>query len=220
MTATAVPAALADHLVPLSGDWGLWRDFAVRSAGFPVSGLKLFGPGDESVRLRGVARDPMFREAVTWQNPAAVDNAVLKLAEGSSAKPSRTRQREEMVASYWQRYCAKNDTIGFFGPLAWGRIDDEGRRSGGALGGSSRRPRRALRGMGRGGPRADDRPVAVVPEPPAGDRAAPPARAAQGTHGLRQLARLEAARAAVSQAPSRRGALAALARIRRVLLRS
>ena len=124
MTATAVPAALADHLVPLSGDWGLWRDFAIRSAGFPVSGLKLFGPGEESVRLRGVARDPMFREAVTWQNPAAVDNAVLKLADGSSAKPSRTRQREEMAASYWQRYCAKNDTIGFFGPLAWGRIDD------------------------------------------------------------------------------------------------
>ena len=31
-----------------------------------------------------------------------------------------------MVASYWQRYCAKNDTIGFFGPLAWGRFAEEG----------------------------------------------------------------------------------------------
>jgi hypothetical protein len=30
------------------------------------------------------------------------------------------------VASYWQRYCAKNDTIGFFGPLAWGRVTDDG----------------------------------------------------------------------------------------------
>lgn len=78
------------------------------------------------MRLRGVAHDPMFREAVTWQNPAALDNAVLKVAEGSPAKPSRARQREELVASYWQRYCAKNDTIGFFGPLAWGRIDDNG----------------------------------------------------------------------------------------------
>ena len=129
MTATVSPLAssgLTDHHVPLSGEWELWRDFAVRSAGFPVSGLEAFGPGDEAVRLRGVAHDPMFREAVTWQNPAALDNGVLKLADGSPTKPSRTRQREELVASYWQRYCAKNDTIGFFGPLAWGRISDNG----------------------------------------------------------------------------------------------
>lgn len=129
MTATALhPAASGetDQQVPLSAEWALWRDFAVRSAGFPVQGLEAFGPGDESVRLRGVARDSMFREAVTWQNPAALDNAVLKIADGSPAKPSRARQREELVASYWQRYCAKNDTIGFFRPLAWGRISDKG----------------------------------------------------------------------------------------------
>jgi Lantibiotic dehydratase, N terminus len=112
--------------VPLAGDWALWRDFAVRSAGFPVSGLEAFGPGDEGARLREVARDPLFREAVTWQNPAAFANAVLKVAEGAPTKPSRARQREEIVASYWQRYCAKNDTIGFFGPLAWGRVSDDG----------------------------------------------------------------------------------------------
>ena len=40
------------------------------------------------------------------------------------APTSKTRRREDVVASYWQRYCAKNDTIGFYGPLAWGRIDD------------------------------------------------------------------------------------------------
>ena len=125
MTATA-PLPLTDHHVPLAGTWELWRDFAVRSAGFPVSGLEAFGPDGESVRLRGVAHDPMFREAVTWQNPAALDNAVLKVAGGSPAKPSSTRRREEVVASYWQRYCAKNDTIGFFGPLAWGRIEADG----------------------------------------------------------------------------------------------
>ncbi len=129
MTATAshpASGALADHHVPLLGEWELWRDFAVRSAGFPVSGLEAFGKGDETIRLRGVACDPMFREAVTWQNPEAHDNAVLKLADGSPAKPNRMRQREELVGSYWQRYCAKNDTIGFFGPLAWGRIEDDG----------------------------------------------------------------------------------------------
>jgi Lantibiotic dehydratase, N terminus len=110
----------------LGGDWRLWRDFAVRSAGFPVRGLDAFGPGDESARLQQVAREPRFQEAVTWQNPAALENAVLKVAAGAPTKPSRARQREEIVASYWQRYCAKNDTIGFFGPLAWGRIEDDG----------------------------------------------------------------------------------------------
>jgi hypothetical protein len=112
-------------VVRLTGDWVLWPDFAVTSAGFPVSGLAAFGPGDESARLRAVARDPGFCEAVTWQNPAALANAVVKVAEGSSSKPSRARQREEIVASYWQRYCGKNDTIGFFGPLAWGRVSDD-----------------------------------------------------------------------------------------------
>lgn len=112
--------------VALAPGWRLWRDFAVRSAGFPVSGLDVFGSGDESARIREVAADPAFLEAVTWQNPAAVDHAVVKVAAGGTAKPSRARQREELVSSYWQRYCAKNDTIGFFGPLAWGRFVDDG----------------------------------------------------------------------------------------------
>jgi hypothetical protein len=114
------------HLLPLTDDWALWRDFAVRSAGFPVSGLEVFGPGDEHVRLQGVARDGAFREAVTWQSREALASAVDKLAGGVTESPARQRRREDVVASYWQRYCAKNDTIGFFGPLAWGRCAEEG----------------------------------------------------------------------------------------------
>ena len=112
---------MREHL-PLGGDWLLWEDFAVRSAGFPITGVDVFGPGDEGGRLQTVARDPAFREAVAWQNRAALANAVDKVATGSPTKPNRQRRREEVVASYWQRYCAKNDTIGFFGPLAWGQI--------------------------------------------------------------------------------------------------
>ena len=114
------------HLLQLIGDWALWRDFAVRSAGFPVSGLEVFGPGDERPRLQGVARDPAFREAVTWQSREALASAVDKLAEDVRESPSRQRRHEDVVASYWQRYCAKNDTIGFFGPLAWGRFAEDG----------------------------------------------------------------------------------------------
>ncbi len=114
------------HLIPLRGDWALWRDVALRSAGFPVSGLDVFGAGDEPGRLREIAANPRFREAVTWQNRAAVHTAIDKVATGSPASGSKQRQREELVASYWQRYCAKNDTIGYFGPLAWARMVDDG----------------------------------------------------------------------------------------------
>ena len=114
------------HLVRLNPEWALWRDLAVRSAGFPVSGLDVFGLADERAGLRAVASDRLFREAVTWQNRAVLHNAVGKVAAGSPAPGSDHRRREEVVASYWQRYCAKNDTIGFFGPLAWGRFADDG----------------------------------------------------------------------------------------------
>ncbi|MFC5174890.1 lantibiotic dehydratase, partial [Streptomyces mutomycini] len=41
----------------------------------------------------------------------------------ASGRSSMPRQREELVAHYWQRFCVKNDTIGFFGPVGWGRVD-------------------------------------------------------------------------------------------------
>ena len=122
MTATVTIAAHVADRVALADGWLLWRDFAVRSAGFPIDGLSVFGPGDESARLRVVAREAAFREAMTWQNTAAVANALDKI--GDAAGSSKARRREDVVASYWQRYCAKNDTIGFYGPLAWGRVAD------------------------------------------------------------------------------------------------
>ncbi|MGN6168402.1 MAG: hypothetical protein ACTHQQ_09560, partial [Solirubrobacteraceae bacterium] len=114
------------HLRSLAGDWALWRDFAVRSAGFPVGGLDVFGVEDESARLAEVASDPMFGEAVIWQNRSAYRTAIAKIAGRGAESGSKRRQRDGVVAGYWQRYCSKNDTVGFFGPLAWGTIRDDG----------------------------------------------------------------------------------------------
>lgn len=73
---------------------------------------------------------PYFREAVTWQNRSLVrlvlDTLRHKPPNGGE-RNSRLRQQEEVVATYLQRYCMKNDTIGFFGPMGWGKFvaDDE-----------------------------------------------------------------------------------------------
>ena len=119
-------AETIDDHVALAGDWALWRDFALRSAGFPVSGLDAFGPGDEGERLRRIAADPLFREAVAWQNRQVLATQVDAIARAVPQSGSKRRRREAVVANYWQRYCAKNDMIGFFGPLAWGRTRDDG----------------------------------------------------------------------------------------------
>lgn len=101
------------------------------------------GPGGEAGRARfdaafdeavtatakavhDVAADPRFRMAVQWQNPGAADSVDRLMRDGPQApRNSRRRGREEIIAKYWQRYCAKNDTAGFFGPMCWVRLDPD-----------------------------------------------------------------------------------------------
>src|SRR5205807_5872263 len=78
--------------------------------------------------IRDIAGSPAFREAVAWQNRAAVRTALdplLRQHSNGSPRSSRQKQHEELVASYWQRYCVKNDTIGFFGPVGWARFSPD-----------------------------------------------------------------------------------------------
>ena len=80
---------------------------------------------DTGNTIREIAGSADFREALTWQNRTAVETALNPLLRGSPdalERDSSRKQHEELVASYWQRYCAKNDTIGFFGPVGWARI--------------------------------------------------------------------------------------------------
>jgi Lantibiotic dehydratase, N terminus len=81
-----------------------------------------------SAEIAAIAREDLFREAVLWQNRHAVETALDELAAqppDAAARTSRRRQHEELVASYLQRYCTKNDTIGFFGPVAFAQLADE-----------------------------------------------------------------------------------------------
>jgi hypothetical protein len=76
-------------------------------------------------RIQGMAGLPRLREAVTWQNKKAVETGFDSLIRQDPAMlRSRDRQHEALVASYVQRYTTKNDTIGFFGPVAWARLSN------------------------------------------------------------------------------------------------
>jgi hypothetical protein len=66
------------------------------------------------------AADPAFQEAITWQNPVMAE--ILHDAGSGVARRSKDRQRELVIANYLQRYCLKNDTIGFYGPVGWATV--------------------------------------------------------------------------------------------------
>ena len=76
--------------------------------------------------LREIAELDKFQEAIIWQNRRAFHTGVesfLRHQSNGANRNSKQRQYEQLISNYAQRYCAKNDTIGFFGPVGWARID-------------------------------------------------------------------------------------------------
>ncbi|WP_141324318.1 lantibiotic dehydratase [Myxococcus sp. AB025B] len=65
-------------------------------------------------RMEALCQEPRFLEAVASSSPPVARDLLAK-REGS-----RLRRQ---VASYLQRLCAKNETMGFFGPINYGRVD-------------------------------------------------------------------------------------------------
>lgn len=72
--------------------------------------------------LRALAEDPRVREATLWQSPNALAGLDALAHDGQPERNRKVRQREQLAALYLQRYLAKNDAIGFFGPRAWGTV--------------------------------------------------------------------------------------------------
>ncbi|MGC4998830.1 lantibiotic dehydratase [Streptomyces sp. DT195] len=111
-------AAAADKFGPEAGlsgpEWqGFTEDFSEAAVG-------------TARRLQEIAAQPRFQAALAWQNPAVLRTGIapfLRWTPSADSRSSMPRQREELVAHYWQRFCVKNDTIGFFGPVGWGRWD-------------------------------------------------------------------------------------------------
>ncbi|MGW0207531.1 lantibiotic dehydratase [Streptomyces sp. NPDC003233] len=130
--------------------WLLHRDLLLRSAGFPAAGMDrlscpelaqlaneptdprefaaAYADAEQRIaeELRELAGDPRLREAVTWQNPEVRELVLDKLAAGERMSGSRRRRRQNTLVNYVQRYTVKNDSIGFYGPFAWGTAVPEG----------------------------------------------------------------------------------------------
>jgi hypothetical protein len=145
-----------EHLTPLGGTpWHVWRSALLRSTGFPVAGMQrlaapalaaaadghLAGACDAAAfdaafdaaasdlgrAVYDIACDDAFRTALTWQNPAVLGAVDAIRRDGPEARRNlRRRHREEVIAKYWQRFCLKNDTIGFFGPICWTELGGPG----------------------------------------------------------------------------------------------
>jgi hypothetical protein len=79
--------------------------------------------GRLSQGIADVYADPVFQEAITWQNPGLAQFLHDHNAGPGAPRRSKQRQRELVIANYLQRYCLKNDTIGFFGPVGWATAD-------------------------------------------------------------------------------------------------
>ncbi|MFF5497691.1 lantibiotic dehydratase [Streptomyces aquilus] len=115
------PAGLAEAADKFAPDASLsgpdWEAFADELATAAVETAHV---------LQDIARTSAFRQALAWQNRPVLSTGIapfLRWNPDTDARSSMPRQREELVAHYWQRFCVKNDTIGFFGPVGWGHWD-------------------------------------------------------------------------------------------------
>lgn len=78
--------------------------------------------------LQEIIHTPRFQEAVLWQNCHAFHTGIAPLLHTlpeNTRHLSKKRQHEILAARYLQRYCMKNDTIGFFGPVGWVSLIDD-----------------------------------------------------------------------------------------------
>jgi hypothetical protein len=77
--------------------------------------------------LGEVAQSGRFREAVIWQNRHAFHTALVPfLRQSAQSGRSGRKGYKDLIANYLQRYCVKNDTIGFFGPVGWAQFVPQG----------------------------------------------------------------------------------------------
>lgn len=83
--------------------------------------------GKRRAALRDLASDPRFQEAVWLSSPQMFQYGLQGYLERwhPEKRSSDVRHVERQLISYLQRFCAKNDTASFFGPLNYGDFSSD-----------------------------------------------------------------------------------------------
>ena len=74
--------------------------------------------------LHHIVMNPYFQEALFLSNPNMYTIALPSYEHHytSTQRPAKVRQLETRFYAYLQRFCAKNDTTSFFGPIDYGQV--------------------------------------------------------------------------------------------------
>ncbi len=117
------PPALAalETLGPRAADWTA----RIRAADERLAGARaaLTRAADLALhraraRLWRTAASAEFREAVLLSNPGAYERVLHRAGETVPARRNaRVRSEEGLLYAYLQRFCAKNESVSFFGPV-------------------------------------------------------------------------------------------------------
>jgi hypothetical protein len=97
-------------------------------AGQRFQSLFQVGLQEVSCAIDRIASRPDFRCAVLLQNRTALHlgiDPLLRRGTENRKRNKKERQQEELIANYVQRYCVKNDSIGFFGPIGWSQFSSD-----------------------------------------------------------------------------------------------
>lgn len=119
-TRAAVNAA-DPALLPARDD-DAWRAAAARWGDAVRTYRKAFDEADSEAAeaLRGVMARPDVQEAVFLSNPEVYRNMLVPFLDGPRPDNARWRRVRRQLYTYLQRFCAKNETVSFFGPMAYG----------------------------------------------------------------------------------------------------
>ncbi|MDQ0656006.1 lantibiotic dehydratase [Paenibacillus sp. W2I17] len=75
--------------------------------------------------LQDIYKDVRLQEAVFQQSPSMYKNALLPYLQNALVKRNADVKRtERQLISYLQRFCTKNETTSYFGPIQYGRLGE------------------------------------------------------------------------------------------------
>jgi hypothetical protein len=76
--------------------------------------------------LRQIAADPWFQEAVWLSSPQMYEHGLRPYLDrfDPNDRGREVKRVERQLVSYLQRFCAKNETAAFFGPVSYGDFDE------------------------------------------------------------------------------------------------